>query len=77
MKYSRLTVTLRVRVWIETMYINSVYFTGTVTLRVRVWIETVPATDIDQKATVTLRVRVWIETSTGEKHMSLTQSPSA
>ena len=62
MKYSRLTVTLRVRVWIETMYINSVYFTGTVTLRVRVWIETVPATDIDQKATVTLRVRVWIET---------------
>ena len=63
MKYSRLTVTLRVRVWIETMYINSVYFTGTVTLRVRVWIETRRATWPGWEKAVTLRVRVWIETS--------------
>ena len=57
-----LEVTLRVRVWIETIWSQKCKVELPVTLRVRVWIETCDAVSFRTDVYVTLRVRVWIET---------------
>ena len=56
------SVTLRVRVWIETDDIPAYIGNFFVTLRVRVWIETSNISKYSSIIGVTLRVRVWIET---------------
>ena len=61
-KVGATAVTLRVRVWIETVVIVLLVSFSTVTLRVRVWIETWSRLAALSLLRVTLRVRVWIET---------------